>query len=230
MRVITWNIKFGRNIDRAIADLTSHRDLVGADVVLLQEMDEAGTRRIADRLGAEFAFAAAGAHPETGRDFGNAVLSRWPVRDVVEIGLPHVARLGGQPRSVTRARLRIDGADVSVYSVHTETVLLSHGKRREQISTLVDHIAGLAPDDPVIVGGDFNTTQRRDIRGLTSAMASAGLHPVSRLSGPTLRRFGRHFTLDHVFARGLISHDSSVVAGSTASDHRPVWVDLEFPG
>ncbi len=230
MRVVTWNIKFGREIDRAIVELKSRRELLAADVLLLQEMDESGTRRIADELGVDFAFAAAGAHPETGRDFGNAVLSRWPVGDLTEIELPHVARIAGQPRSATHVKLQIEGAGVSVYSVHTETVLLSHRRRREQFSAFVDHIATLESDRPVIVGGDFNTTRRRDIDRLTSLMASAGVHPVTRRVGPTLRRFGVPFTLDHVFARGLTALDSRAVTDTTASDHRPVWVDLELSG
>ena len=46
LRVVTFNIKLGRRIDRAIEVLRSD-SLRGADVVALQEMDEAGVAQIA---------------------------------------------------------------------------------------------------------------------------------------------------------------------------------------
>src|SRR5688572_1139774 len=50
LRIVSYNIEFALRVDSAIVVL---RDSVlrGADVVLLQEMDDAGTRRIAETLG-----------------------------------------------------------------------------------------------------------------------------------------------------------------------------------
>ncbi len=227
MRVVSWNIEFGELVDQAGHELTSLPDLSGADLVLLQEMDEPGTRTIAERLGVDFVFAAAASHPETGRDMGNAILSPWPIGTTTEIDLPHVARVSGQARSAVRAVVSIEGQAVDVYSVHTETVLLPFARRREQFATLVDDIAARATER-VVVGGDFNTARVREVDTLTSLMGAADLHAVSQRSGATFRRFGRSFTLDHVFARGLMAHGSGVVTEATASDHLPVWVDLEL--
>src|SRR3712207_1456288 len=79
LRIVSFNIAFARNVDRAITLLTSHPALRGADVLLLQEMDAAGTQRIAHALGMWYVYYPAIFHLRTRRDFGNAVLSRWPI-------------------------------------------------------------------------------------------------------------------------------------------------------
>src|SRR5262245_47892387 len=112
VRGITFNIRFAREIDRAIALLIEDRDLQGADLVFLQEMDAPGTERIAAALGMHYVYYPATVHPGNGRDFGNAVLSRWPLRDEHKIVLPasraHRA-LGAYRERVHRGRKRRTG-------------------------------------------------------------------------------------------------------------------------
>ena len=81
--------------------------------------------------------------------------------------------------------------------------------------------------DLVVVGGDFNTVTDRGIRALGRTLRQAGLERVSM--APSYRRGGRDLMLDHVFARGFTGATSGVVAGTTASDHAPVWVELDPP-
>src|SRR5687767_16041373 len=50
-RIVSFNVKYAERIDSAIAVLTTESVLRQADVVLLQEMDANGTRRIAQALG-----------------------------------------------------------------------------------------------------------------------------------------------------------------------------------
>ena len=58
-------------------------------------------------------------------------------------------------------------------------------------------------------------------------MAGAELDRVSNLAGPSFRRAGRRIPLDHIFARGLFARDAGVDWNATASDHMPLWVELE---
>ena len=51
LRVVSFNIEYALRVDSAIAVLAGDPALRNADVILLQEMDENGTRRIADTLG-----------------------------------------------------------------------------------------------------------------------------------------------------------------------------------
>ena len=84
------------------------------------------------------------------------------------------------------------------------------------------HAAELA-ESRVVIGGDFNSASARSIRVFDSAMGEAGFTRASATVGSTFERFGRPFTLDHLYAHGLRAQVSGVVASASASDHQPVW-------
>ncbi len=225
IKVVSWNIRFGLDIDGAEAALRDVDELRSADVLLLQEMDGPGVDKLADGLGLHAAFASSGIHAKTERDFGNAILTPAPLRDRTVVELPHQARVGGHPRVAISARVDLGGREVTVCSTHTETPALSAARRVEQFAA----VAGFASSWPTacsIVGGDFNTVTTRGIRKLTALFDEAGHAPVS-LEAVTMRRGGRSFALDHLFARGLSPVASGVVRGLDASDHAPIWVVLE---
>jgi endonuclease/exonuclease/phosphatase family metal-dependent hydrolase len=224
---VSWNIEFGLRANDAATILAEHPELRNADVVLLQEMDDPGSAVIAERLGMDHVYEPASVHPQTGRPFGNAILSRWPVTAPAVFHLPHVAAVQGQPRLALTASLDVEGRRVSAVSVHTETPVLSHRKRLVQFIALGDDIASL-PDQRVVVGGDFNTASSRSVQAVTDELARRRLHRMSAGSGPTLRRAGRDFVLDHVFARGFAPVSTGVARGLDVSDHAPVWAEIEM--
>ena len=228
MRVVSWNIQYGIESELAAREIAESAEMSGFDVLLLQEMDESGTATIAEAFGAHYAYAATGPHANTGRDFGNAVVTRWPIRLNAEVPLPHRASVSGQPRSATHAVVDVGGVDVSVYSVHTEIPALRLARRIEQFATVAAD-AESNPFDLVVIGGDFNTVTGRGVRALTDAMRAAGLERVSSASAPSYRRGGRDLMLDHVFAAGFSGATGGVVDGTTASDHAPLWVELDWP-
>src|SRR6185436_18131400 len=78
LRVVTFNVEYAKRIPEAIAALRAD-GLRGADVIALQEMDAPGTAAIAEALGMNYVYYPASRHPKTGRDFGNAILSPWPI-------------------------------------------------------------------------------------------------------------------------------------------------------
>ena len=77
--VVTLNIKFGRRVDRARQLFARVDELARAHIVLLQEMDAKGTEALASALRMSHVYHRATVHAKTGRDFGNAVLARWPM-------------------------------------------------------------------------------------------------------------------------------------------------------
>ncbi len=228
MRIVTWNIRFGEGVEAAIEALTTRDQLRNADAYLLQEMDGPGASTLAAALGCHHVYAAASVHPRTGRDFGNAVLSPWPLDGGEEIELPHKARVTGQPRIALKATARHDDSDVVLCSIHTETPALGPTRRQEQFAAL-SRETSTWDTSPAIVGGDFNTVTQRGVRALTATFERVGFAHASVGATTTLRRAGRNFTLDHVFARGLTPVESGVVRQIDASDHAPVWVVLERP-
>jgi endonuclease/exonuclease/phosphatase family metal-dependent hydrolase len=217
MRVVTFNIKYGRQVDRATQALRTHAALQRPDVLLLQEMDADGVERMARALGLNYVYFPASRHPKTGRDFGNAVLSPWPIERGWKVPLPHHARLIHQARAAVAARVRVAGRPVRVYSVHFGSPLgISGVQRRAQAeAVLADAATSL---DPVVLAGDLNSK------------VVGRVFQAARFDWPT-RDVGRTiglFSYDHVFTRGLPTRASmvGVARDVDASDHRPVWVQL----
>jgi endonuclease/exonuclease/phosphatase family metal-dependent hydrolase len=226
VKVITWNIRFSEKIDQAIAELRSVQDLQNADILLLQEMDEQGVEAIAKGLEYNYIFFPASIHTHHDKNFGNAVLSPWPIFDPTKLILPHQNPRNNQIRIAARGSVTIGEAEVLVYSIHTETVWLGPQKRQEQIETLLYDIN--ANYDYVIVGGDFNTFTGASIVELENKFELVGLERVSVGASPTFERSNFSFTLDHIFAKVFSVTDNGVWPATEASDHYPVWVNLSF--
>lgn len=227
VKVVSWNIRYGIDIEGAVAAICDVPELQQPDALLLQEMDREGTEKLANALGLNSVYASSGVHARTGRDFGNAVLSPAPLRDRLVHDLPHQARVGGHPRIALSAVAELGVGAMTLCSVHTETPALAAAKRQEQFAA----VAGLArgwPTPRSVVGGDFNTVTRRGIQKLVGHFEAAAHIRVS-IEAVTMRRGGQDFALDHIFARGLWPVTSGVVHGLAASDHSPAWAVLE-PG
>lgn len=221
IRLVTFNIKFAREIERAI-DVLQGDSLRGADVLTLQEMDEAGVDRIARTLGFNYAYYPASIHPASGKYFGPAVLSRWPIERSWKLLLPHGGWTRGQRRTATAAILRVRETRLLVYAVHLETpVQISETERRDQTMAVVTNAA--AYQGPVVIAGDFNS------EGIGGVLRAQGYTWLSKRVGPTVS----WFSWDHIFVRGL-SPASPASTGVVreihgASDHHPVWTVVMPP-
>lgn len=215
LRVVSFNVENSQEVDSALSVLTSESGLVGADVVLLQEMDEEGVRRVAESLGMGYVYYPAIFRKATGRNFGNAVLSRWPIVADEKLVLPYKAIFGRTQRIATVATLQVGRTAVRVYSVHLATpVNLSLRDRRDQLRTV---LRDAARHPHVIIGGDLNS-------GSVGTMALERGFAWPTREGPRTVLFGRW---DHIFFKGLEPPDPAA-AGTVednrgASDHLPVW-------
>jgi endonuclease/exonuclease/phosphatase family metal-dependent hydrolase len=217
LRIVTYNIEFARQVERAAAVMAEHEQLRDADIVALQEMTEAATESIARRLRMAYAYYPAIHHGRTKQNFGNAVLSRWPIVDDAKVILPHQSQYAGTQRTATAATIRIADVTIRVYSTHLGTPLdigIGGGRRRDQLRAIIDHASSY---DRVIIAGDLNDSD------VGRVAADAGYHwPTRRV--PRSTSVGRW---DHVFLKGLRAPDSAA-AGTVGtprgiSDHRPVW-------
>lgn len=214
LRIVSFNVEYARDIDGAIALFGAEPALRAAHVVLLQEMDASGTQRIAESLGMWYVYYPAILHHRTDRDFGNAVLSRWPIVDDAKLMLPHPSRYAGTHRIATAATLRIGATRVRVYSTHLGTIAdISGGRRADQLRVI---LADAATHPIVVLGGDVNDS------AVGTVAEEAGYAWPTR-DGPRTTRFGRW---DHLFLKGLAIPDT-LAAGSVdargVSDHRPIW-------
>lgn len=223
--VVSYNVKFGKKIPAAIEDLRSMASKRRADIILLQEMDGEGVRTIADSLGLEYLYYPASVHRSHGKDFGNAILSRWPIEEPRKIVLPYGKPFSDQRRIAAAATVDTGDLRIRVISIHTETFWMSRDKRIDQADSLLEALSRTYTH--VVVGGDFNTPFRSSIEDLEELFlrrgfvrASAGVDWTAKMPP-----FGLFKTeLDHVFAKGFEVSSRGTFEAAEASDHIPLWV------
>lgn len=221
LKVVSFNIEFAYHVDSAIAVLRNEPALANADILLLQEMDGDATARVARALGMWYVFYPATFHFRTRRDFGNAVLSRYPIVADEKLMLPNRSRYSNTLRTATAATLRIGDRSVRAYSTHLGTYAdVDAAARAEQLQAVITDAARYPH---VVIGGDMN---------------QPGVGRVARLAGfawanenaPATSILGR---LDHIYVKGFVlPHENG--AGTIfnvrgASDHLPVWAIALLP-
>ena len=191
LTLVSFNIAYARRVESAIAVLAADPALRSADVILLQEMDDAGTRRVAQAFGMAYVYYPGTFSLKTRRDFGNAVLSRWPIVGDSKILLPHLGVLGRLQRTATAATILVGGTPVRVYSTHLGTPLnATPAAQRAQLRAVLADAEGYPR---VVIGGDMNS---HHVGGLARERGYAW--PTEH--GPRTTRFGRW---DHIFLKGV---------------------------
>lgn len=231
LKIVSYNINFGLTFQEAIAEIQSFAVLSDVDILLLQEMDEDGTEAMAQSLGMNYVYYPASIHNQHGRNFGNAILTRWPLHEPRKIILPHRSWYNQQMRIAVHGRVRLSpDLDLLVYCVHTEVYTAPLQFRREQVQAVVDDVQQQEEESIVVVGGDFNTVTRRGIRRMERQFATAELERASKGAGSTISKFGpTAIAADHLFVRGGSVLARGTVSEAQASDHYPIWVQISLP-
>lgn len=229
LRVVAYNIKHGRGMDDRV-DLERIADVLralDADVVTLQEVDDRTERTgrvdqaavLAELLGYRGIH---GPHrPYQGGFYGNAVLTRLPVRDVAVHAIPPAS---GSALSVLEVEVETgSGPPVSVVSVHLAGTT---DERMAQADAVTGFFGGQR--HPVVLAGDFNG---RPGGPVLERLASDWR--VARKSGPpdTYPSDAPDREIDFLLTRRsdrveVVEH--RVVPEPVASDHRPILALLRI--
>jgi endonuclease/exonuclease/phosphatase family metal-dependent hydrolase len=230
LRIATYNIHRCRGLDgrtrpdRIAAVLRS----IDADVVALQEVIGAGPHGggHAEEIGAALGmgWTMSSARLLRGHQFGNAVLSRFPITQHLEHDLSWKTC---EARCLQRVDVAVNGGTLHVYNVHLGTAILERRHQAQRLATIVldRHVAG-----PKIVLGDFNEW----MRGLATTLLSARLNSVD------LRNFLRRrrtypglfpvLHLDHIYYAGRVEVEGIELPRTrltlVASDHLPLVADV----
>lgn len=220
LRVVSFNVRYAQQTGLAIELLQTAPELRGADIVMLQEMNEDAAAETAAALGMNYVYYPAVLHPVPKKNFGNALLSRWPITDDEKLILPSRSMSRGTQRVAVVATLLVGRERVRVYAVHLSTILeVWFTGQTYQIKALLESARGY---DRVIMAGDMNSHDN-----VGALFTGAGYFWPSRNTGPTTHTF---FAVDHVFTRGFTVGGSGAVQDNLgASDHLPVWASLAFP-
>jgi len=223
LTVVSSNTHFVENIGLAIEELG---ELPKIDILLLQEVDEIETDRIARALKHNYVYYPASIHTKHDKNFGNAILSNWTIKESEKLILPHENPKNGQIRIAVCAIVVVDKVEILTCTVHTETAWLGYKKRLEQVDFLINNIENDA--EYVIVGGDFNTVSSRSVVDLDDHFRSIGLERATHRVGVTTTRLPVGFAMDHIYTRGMSVLDAGKHSQAKASDHLPIWAQLEF--
>ncbi|MCG5471053.1 endonuclease/exonuclease/phosphatase family protein [Micromonospora sp. LAH09] len=230
LTVVAYNIRMGFGLDGRfdLPGLTEVVDRQRPDVVLLSEVDRAWLLNgghdtldlLAGRLGMPYVFG-----PAADPVWGDAVLSRWPMRDPRSLPLPAVgAPTGAQALAVT---LDLgDGVRTAVVSTHLQP---PPGQGPVvQARAVADFATRYAAGRPLVVAGDLNTEPGDEAyaeftdAGLADAFAAARPLATSPADDPRQQ-------IDHIFVSPGLAPSNPVAPRSTASDHLPVAVTLTLP-
>jgi endonuclease/exonuclease/phosphatase family metal-dependent hydrolase len=191
-----------------------------ADVIGLQEVRAGQAEEIARVLDFKVLFAKA--DHVGGYEFGNAILSRFPIRrsDVYPLGVPH-----HEQRVCVHAEIAWpgEGSSIHVFSVHLGQ---NEMERRQQAERITSNAILENPsfhNAPRVILGDFNEKSRNGIvNQLLSSFRCA--------TGRSWTAFLPIVYLDRVYiSNDLKFHDFHVYrAGSAfiASDHAPITAVL----
>lgn len=171
IRVLTWNLwwRFG-DWRRRMEAVAAVLEEVRPDICCFQEVWSTEREDAAALLGERIGLAhVARSHAddpqrwqerigESGVDFGNAVVSRWPVADPRALRLP-----GSEGRTAVSVRVAADGATLPVICTHLTAHPAASGERCEQVTALVEFVAQLERDTmPPIIAGDLNAEPDSD--------------------------------------------------------------------
>ncbi len=175
VRVLTWNIwwRFGpwQRRQPAIATTLARID---ADIIALQEVWGDQTTNLAAGLAAELGyqhvFAPTMDIDETG--FGNALLSRWPIKRHDSIML-YGKKETGEGRGALFAEIDGPRGLIPVFSTHLNWKFEHSHIRQRQVTDLARFVDSARPlSFPPIVCGDFNAEPQseeiRMLKGLTT--------------------------------------------------------------
>ena len=236
MRLVSWNIHGGVGTDgrRDLARIAALLEDMHCDVAALQEVGDPRASDLADHaswLGRRLGwFVAYGPNLVlAGRPYGNAVLSRYPIAHAHNYDLSVRDR---EPRGCLRADLTLPGdRSLHLFDLHLG---LSGGERRRQAAMLLsaDLLRDTALTAPLVVCGDFNMWSPIPgpiLRLLRTTLRDAALEAGARRStwpsALPLLRLDRAYVDDgvDVLASGVVNDPRT----RAASDHLPLWVELE---
>jgi endonuclease/exonuclease/phosphatase family metal-dependent hydrolase len=225
LKVVTYNIKCSEQIGEALKIIKGNEKLADADIICLQEMDLKGVKTIAQKLQYNYVYYPAIVYKN--KDFGPAILSKWPILYDEKIILPHLNHNKSQ-KCITSAVIDYQGKKVKIFSVHLG-VLLYPNQRGDQIDKIVQE---LNPNiDYFIVAGDFNTLTQVNLRTVVEPLIEQYFTFVTRDIEWTYKHwyfFNKKASLDHILTQGMKVVDVGIVPDRSASDHIPVWAELKL--
>lgn len=175
LRVVSWNVWFGElAFDQRTDALLDQLERCDADVIALQEMTRARLWKFLDHPWVGDHYTLSDATGGTLGQYGSLLLTRLPVAALEVVPLP--SRMG---RALLSATLRVGDRQLTVGTVHLESMAPFAEQRREQMGLVTKRLRRL-PHDALLLG-DMNLLPDEDVQAQTEEFDDVWtrLHPTS---------------------------------------------------
>jgi glycosyltransferase involved in cell wall biosynthesis/endonuclease/exonuclease/phosphatase family metal-dependent hydrolase len=241
VRIMTYNVHGCCGMDHKIYPERIARVIarIDPDIVALQELDMHRMRSdgidqpqvIAHILKMKYHFAPTISLEE--QQYGNAILSRYPMRIVATYQLPQLPRKTHlEPRGVIWVECVINGKKLQCMNTHLG---LNAAERDHHIDTLLSQewLGKVDAREPVVFAGDFNAAPSsrliKKVSGLYKDVQQEMHNYQAQATWPGHFPVGR---IDHIFVSPLITISHVAVPRThlekNASDHLPLIADIQI--
>lgn len=230
IKIISYNIRICNNTSKAIELFKNNKNLQSADIILLQEMCPEAVKTIAQTLQYNSVYYPSAIHPENNKEFGNAILSKWPINNDKKIILPYINEdnFYKMLRIAVEAEIEINNSKILVYSTHLG-VFITPKQRQDQLETIINSIP--IEQKHIIIGGDFNTYKNIHVKTIKDFFQENDFTYATKNIRWTYKYWyllNKKICLDHIFTKGFNIINSISIPDRTASDHLPICVELEI--
>ena len=221
--IVSYNTHGAVGMDRRFAPERIARVLaeIDADVIALQELTlRANGFEMLDYLQRETGFHAIAGPTirNADREFGNGLLTRFPIVSVAHVKLDIARR---EPRGAIDAVVDCNGAPLRVIATHLG---LRPSERRVQVRQLLDTVRA-GPEMPTVLLGDLNEwfLHGRPLRWLRDHFGESPAHATFPSPMPLLA-LDRIWSSPAAMLRRVRAHRSKLAR--RASDHLPLVAKL----
>lgn len=240
LNIGTFNIQHGRNHvyylehHREIIDLDGVAEVIrsngieicGLNEVRNQEGNEGfcnQAKAIAERLGYHFAFAKA-IDLRVG-EYGNALVSKYPIESVRAVAIPapekemRTGTEGYEDRVLLVAQLRIEKCLLTVLVCHFG---LNPDEMQSAIGTVRKELATV--DTPIVLMGDFNFTSDSEYySALTDVLKDTAIPSDVPLTWPSHSPAQK---IDYILVSDSVTVETRWSPETMQSDHRPYFLTV----
>lgn len=244
IRVVTYNVHFGKNTDEIISLFQENKNLAKADIILFQEIEHhfaetmPRARALAEGLNFHFFYAPARPKKSLGTH-GLATLSKFPILKNTSIELPrYLINFRYQQRIALASNILVNKKNITLANIHLDA-RLNADDRIIQLNFALDKLKLLFGEN-IILGGDLNTIPvyllwksipilyQSQLKLIHNNLLSQSFVNFAGLRAHTMKRIGFKMRLDHIYTDNFRVIAWGVEHTATTSDHFPLWADIEI--
>ena len=227
LKVMTYNIcschnlKYEYDPDQTIRTILHENP----DIIGINETDFINERNnfadmpkiMSEKMGYEYFFGKSIDY--RGGEYGNMIMSRYPIKSVVNVPIPETIAIKDERtyenRAIIKACIDLKGQFINVLVSH-------YGLSPRERAAAVNQTLELIDDEPTIFMGDLNCTpESGELRRVYEKLTDTSYDLTFPSDNPKIK-------IDYIFTSTHFNVESGKVIDTQVSDHRPYAVILNY--